>query len=161
MWITEVLRLAQITKKRYMAPQHGGVLSVVLGPLTLTVLVLASDLRWRWFWVRWKEEMLSFHQDPTKLKTFDLCWRKPILKFGSRIFSVENSEKSKNRKNKDFNWKFSKFLKNRDFKKIGFFRISKIFNWNPCFSIFTFLEIWLFFRPIFSRAKFQNQFSPT
>ena len=59
-------------------------------------------------------------------------WRDFRFLVGRKIRKIEKS------KNKDFNWKFSKKSKNQDFKK---FRFSKIFNWNPCLSIFRFLKM--------------------
>ena len=86
--------------------------------------------------------MLSFHQDPTKLKIFDLCWRKLILKFCSRFFSVEIS---KNRKIEKQGFQL-KIFENRNFLKSWF---SKNFKWNPCFFDFSIFDFSIFrnFRP--------------
>ena len=112
----------------------------------LTVRVWASELRWQWFWVRWKEEMLNFHQDPTKLIFFDLCWRKLILKFDSFFFGrkFRKIEKSKNRKNKDFNWNFSKIENFENFSKSWFSKKRKFSIEILVFSIFR--KFRLFFR---------------
>ena len=92
--------------------------------------------------------MLSFHQDPTKLKFCDLCWRKLILKSGSRFFSVENFEKSKNRKTRISIENFRK-LKNR----ILIFHFLEIF----CFFDFRFFEIFdRFFSSHISKYNFSN-----
>ena len=72
---------------------------------------------------------------------FDLCWRKLILKFGSRKFFDQNRQ----------------FWKSKNFRRISI-EIFRIF----VFAIFRKISIEIlriFFD--FSRAKFQNQISPT
>ena len=95
----------------------------------LAVRVWASELRWQWFWVRWKEEILSFHQDPTKFKNFDLCWRKLNFKLDLRFFSVEIFEKSKIRKSKKQGFQLKILIFEKFQLKSLFFRF---FDFSKC-----------------------------
>ena len=58
-----------------------------------------------------EEEMLSFHQDPTKSKNSDLCWRKLILKFGLGYFRSKKFE-NRNFEKQGFQLKFFKIFQN-------------------------------------------------